>query len=188
MTVTAAMAAFRFFVFAIWAALLPVSALADQPVKSISELDISRYMGSWYEIAKLPNWFQRRCVQGTQAQYKILGPKQIEVRNKCVTESGEEIKAIGVARPNGSGQAAQLEVRFAPDWTAWLPLVWGAYWVLDLDAEYQLAAVGDPTRSYLWILSRTPVVNATQYDGLLHRLKLMGFDITKLEKTRQNKL
>jgi apolipoprotein D and lipocalin family protein len=67
MTVTAAMAAFRFFVFAIWAALLPVSALADQPVKSISELDISRYMGSWYEIAKLPNWFQRRCIQGTQA-------------------------------------------------------------------------------------------------------------------------
>jgi len=110
------------------------------------------------------------------------------VTNKCVTESGEEIKAVGVARPNGSGQAAQLEVRFAPDWTAWLPLVWGAYWVLDLDAEYQLAAVGDPTRSYLWILSRTPVVNATQYEGLLHRLKLMGFDITKLEKTRQNKL
>jgi apolipoprotein D and lipocalin family protein len=79
-----------------------------------------------------------------------------------------------------------LEVRFAPDWTAWLPLVWGAYWVLDLDSEYQLAAVGDPTRSYLWILSRTPAVSANQYERLLLRLKVMGFDITKLEKTRQN--
>jgi apolipoprotein D and lipocalin family protein len=79
-----------------------------------------------------------------------------------------------------------LEVRFAPDWTAWLPVVWGAYWVLDLDSEYQLAAVGDPTRSYLWILSRTPVVSASQYERLLLRLKVMGFDISKLEKTRQN--
>jgi apolipoprotein D and lipocalin family protein len=79
-----------------------------------------------------------------------------------------------------------LEVRFAPDWTAWLPLVWGAYWVLDLDSEYQLAAVGDPTRSYLWILSRTPAVSANQYERLLLRLKVMGFDISKLEKTRQN--
>jgi apolipoprotein D and lipocalin family protein len=65
-------------------------------------------------------------------------------------------------------------------------LVWGAYWVLDLDSEYQLAAVGDPTRSYLWILSRTPAVSANQYERLLLRLKVMGFDITKLEKTRQN--
>ena len=143
-------------------------------------------MGTWYEIAKLPNWFQRKCVQGTQARYKILGPTQIEVNNKCTTSSGEEIQATGLARPNGSGRPAQLEVRFAPEWTAWLPMVWGAYWVLDLDADYQLAAVGDPSRSYLWILSRTPVVSAERYDAVLKRLKLMGFDITKLEKTRQN--
>jgi apolipoprotein D and lipocalin family protein len=65
-------------------------------------------------------------------------------------------------------------------------MVWGAYWVLDLDADYQLAAVGDPSKSYLWILSRTPVVSAERYDAVLQRLKVMGFDITKLEKTRQN--
>lgn len=186
MIFTALLAPFRLIVFVIWVALLPLVSFAEQPVKSIAELDISRYMGTWYEIAKLPNWFQRKCIQGTQAHYKILGPKQIEVTNKCTTATGEEIKAAGVARPNGSGQVAQLEVRFAPDWTAWLPFVWGAYWILDLDADYQVAAVGDPTRSYLWILSRTPLVTASQYEGLLQRLKLMGFDITKLEKTRQN--
>ena len=183
---SASLAIGRSLVVVLWAALLPLASFAQQPVKSIAELDISRYTGTWYEIAKLPNWFQRKCTQGTQAQYKILGPQKIEVTNKCTTATGEEIKAVGVARPNSSGQVAQLEVRFAPDWTAWLPLVWGAYWVLDLDPDYQLAAVGDPTRSYLWILSRSPVVSATQYENLLQRLKVMGFDITKLEKTRQN--
>ena len=186
MIFSASLAIGRGLIVVLWAILLPLVSFAQQPVKSIAELDISRYMGTWYEIAKLPNWFQRKCIQGTQAQYKILGPQKIEVTNKCNTATGEEIKAVGVARPNSSGQVAQLEVRFAPDWTAWLPLVWGTYWVLDLDPDYQLAAVGDPTRSYLWILSRSPVVSGTQYESLLQRLKVMGFDITKLEKTRQN--
>jgi len=176
----------RFLAFTVMVALLPMASLAESQVKSIPEFDVSRYMGTWYEIAKLPNWFQRKCVQGTQARYKVLGPTQIEVNNKCTTASGEEIQAIGLARPNGSGRPAQLEVRFAPEWTAWLPMVWGAYWVLDLDPDYQLAAVGDPSRSYLWILSRTPLVSAERYDALLKRLNLMGFDITQLEKTRQN--
>lgn len=176
----------RCFAFTLMAVVFPMACMAQSQVKSIPEFDVSRYMGTWYEIAKLPNWFQRKCVQGTQARYKVLGPTQIEVNNKCTTASGEEIQAIGLARPNGSGRPAQLEVRFAPEWTAWLPMVWGAYWVLDLDADYQLAAVGDPSRSYLWILSRTPQVSAERYDAVLQRLNVMGFDITKLEKTRQN--
>jgi len=176
----------RCFAFTLMAVILPMACMAQSQVKSIPEFDVSRYMGTWYEISKLPNWFQRKCVQGTQARYKVLGPTQIEVNNKCTTASGEEIQAIGLARPNGSGRPAQLEVRFAPELTAWLPMVWGAYWVLDLDPDYQLAAVGDPSKSYLWILSRTPVVSAERYDAVLQRLKVMGFDITKLEKTRQN--
>jgi len=176
----------RCFAFTLMAVVFPMACMAQSQVKSIPEFDVSRYMGTWYEIAKLPNWFQRKCVQGTQARYKVLGPTQIEVNNKCTTALGEEIQAIGLARPNGSGRPAQLEVRFAPEWTAWLPMVWGAYWVLDLDADYQLAAVGDPSKSYLWILSRTPQVSAERYDAVLQRLNVMGFDITKLEKTRQN--
>ena len=176
----------RCFAFTLMAVVFPMACMAQSQVKSIPEFDVSRYMGTWYEISKLPNWFQRKCVQGTQARYKVLGPTQIEVNNKCTTASGEEIQAIGLARPNGSGRPAQLEVRFAPEWTAWLPMVWGAYWVLDLDSDYQLAAVGDPSKSYLWILSRTPQVSAERYDAVLQRLNMMGFDITQLEKTRQN--
>ena len=146
--------------FTLMAVMLPMACMAQSQIKSIPEFDVARY--------------------------KVLGPTQIEVNNKCTTASGEEIQAIGLARPNGSGRPAQLEVRFAPEWTAWLPMVWGAYWVLDLDADYQLAAVGDPSKSYLWILSRTPQVSAERYDAVLQRLNVMGFDIKKLEKTPQN--
>jgi len=146
--------------FTLMAVMLPMACMAQSQIKSIPEFDVARY--------------------------KVLGPTQIEVNNKCTTASGEEIQAIGLARPNGSGRPAQLEVRFAPEWTAWLPMVWGAYWVLDLDTDYQLAAVGDPSKSYLWILSRTPQVSAERYDAVLQRLNVMGFDIKKLEKTPQN--
>ena len=70
----------RCLAFTVLLALLPMASAVGSQVKSISEFDVSRYMGTWYEIAKLPNWFQRKCVQGTQALYKILGPNQIEVK------------------------------------------------------------------------------------------------------------
>ncbi len=165
---------------------LAVSAAAQSKIKSIPEIELPRYMGSWYEIAKFPNWFQRKCTHGTQATYKILEPQKIEVLNRCGTQSGEFIQALGLARPQKSGLPAQLEVRFAPEWLGWLPFVWGTYWVLDLDPDYQLAAVGDPSKNYLWILSRTTQVTPANYEALVQRLALMGFDITKLEKTSQN--
>lgn len=155
-------------------------------VKSIDQIEIARYMGSWYEIAKFPNWFQRKCAQNTQATYQLLKPAQIQVLNQCQTANGEVIQAIGMARPRVNGLPAQLEVRFAPSWMGWLPFAWGDYWVLDLDADYQLAAVGDPTRNYLWVLSRTSKISEVSYAALTQRLSLMGFDIKRLEKTTQN--
>ena len=157
-----------------------------QAVKSIQQIEISRYMGTWYEIAKLPNWFQRKCVRNTQATYRLIRPQQIEVLNQCVTAEDELIQAIGMARPRTNGLPAQLEVRFAPSWLGWLPFTWGDYWVLDLDSDYQVAAVGDPSRSYLWILSRSPQMSPNAYAALTSRLALMGFDIKRLEKTTQN--
>lgn len=162
------------------------AAQASLPVKSIENLDLQRYMGPWFEVAKFPNWFQRKCQRNTQAIYKLQSAQQIEVLNKCTTDTNEVIQAIGTARPNGSGLPAQLEVRFAPSWMSWLPFTWGAYWVLDLDKDYQLAAVGDPSKNYLWILSRTPHVSEEAYAALIKRMAVMGFDITKLEKTLQN--
>lgn len=168
-----------------WTLIIPTTTQAVQ-VKSIDQLDTTQYMGSWYEIAKLPNWFQRNCALNTKATYQLINPAQIQVLNQCQTSHGEMIQAFGMARPRANGLPSQLEVRFAPSWLGWLPLVWGDYWVLDLDPQYQLAAVGDPSKKYLWILSRTPQISEASYKALTQRLSLMGFDVSRLEKTTQN--
>jgi apolipoprotein D and lipocalin family protein len=85
----------------------------------------------------------------------------------------------------GAKDSSKLEVRFAPDWLSFLPMVWGDYWVIDLDPQYQVAAVSDPKRDYLWVLSRTPQIDPKVYDDLLLRLQHQQFDVRKLEKTTQ---
>ena len=157
-----------------------------QAVKTIPSIDVARYLGTWYEIAKFPNWFQRKCLSGTNANYQLKEDGNVKVTNRCKVEGGEMAQAIGTARQIGGATSPKLEVRFAPDWLAILPFVWGDYWVIDLDPQYQLAAVSDPRREYLWILSRTPNVNQKSYDDLLQRLVAQQFDLTQLSLTPQD--
>jgi len=154
-------------------------------VSTIASLDVPRYMGTWYEIAKFPNRFQAKCVANTRARYLSQTDGSVQVLNSCTTADGSVIDALGKAVQVGSATSPKLEVRFAPAWLSWLPMVWGDYWVIDLDADYQLAAVSDSKREYLWVLSRAPQVNAKAYDALLDRLKAQHFDVSKLERTPQ---
>ena len=156
------------------------------PVNTIAALDVPRYMGTWYEIAKFPNRFQAKCVANTRARYLAQTDGSVQVLNSCVTADGSTIDALGLAKQIGSATSPKLEVRFAPAWLGWLPMVWGDYWVIDLDANYQLAAVSDAKREYLWVLSRTPQVNTKAYDTLLQRLQAQHFDVRKLEQTPQH--
>lgn len=155
-------------------------------VAPIPTLDVPRYMGTWFEIAKFPNRFQRKCVRNTSAEYALQGDGSVRVVNRCRTAQGDTIEAIGQARQIGPATSPKLEVRFAPAWLSFLPMVWGDYWVIDLDARYQLVAVSEPRREYLWVLSRTPQVDAQAYQALLGRLTQQGFDIGRLERTRQD--
>jgi apolipoprotein D and lipocalin family protein len=155
------------------------------PVQTIATLDVPRYMGTWYEIAKFPNRFQAKCTSNTRARYLAQTDGTVQVLNSCVTADGHTIDALGLAKQIGSATSPQLQVRFAPAWLGWLPMVWGDYWVIDLDADYQLAAVSDAKREYLWVLSRTPQVNAKAYDALLERLKAQHFEVQKLQPTHQ---
>jgi len=157
------------------------------PVQPISRLEAQRYVGRWYEIAKFPNWFQRKCAADTSADYSLMPEGELRVVNRCRLENGQMDQAIGVARQIGGDSSAKLEVRFAPAWLSFLPFVWGDYWIVDLDGAYELAAVSEPKREYLWILSRSTVVNETRYAALLGRLTAMGLDVGKLEKTIQGK-
>jgi apolipoprotein D and lipocalin family protein len=172
------------------ALLAPLAAPAQtstppEPLQTIERLDVGRYLGTWYEIAKYPNRFQRQCVADTQALYRLRDDGQIDVVNRCRQANGEMTEAVGRARQIGAADSPKLEVRFAPAWLSWLPMVWGNYWVIDLDPAYQLVAVSEPKREYLWVLSRTPTVDPAAYQALLARLREKGFDLSKLEKTAQ---
>ena len=160
------------------------SAWAQTELATIPSLDVPRYMGTWYEVAKLPNPFQKNCVSNTVATYEAQPNGSIRVTNRC-TESGGKVKvAVGEARQIGNATSPKLEVRFAPAWLSFLPFVWGNYWVIDLDADYQLVAVSEPTKDLLWVLSRDPEPCETQYKQLLGRLANKGFDMKKLDVTR----
>ncbi len=155
------------------------------PVSTIATLDVPRYMGTWYEIAKFPNRFQAKCVANTRARYLAQTDGSVQVLNSCVTADGSTIDALGRAIQVGATTSPKLQVRFAPAWLSWLPQVWGDYWVIDLDADYQLAAVSDSKREYLWVLSRTPQLNDKAYGALIERLKAQHFEVQKLERTVQ---
>jgi apolipoprotein D and lipocalin family protein len=155
------------------------------PLVTIASLNVTRYMGTWYEIAKFPNRFQTQCAANTRAHYLAQTDGSVQVLNSCVTAEGRTIDALGLAKQIGPATSPKLQVRFAPAWLSWLPMVWGDYWVIDLDADYQLAAVSDAKREYLWVLSRTPQVPAASYQALIERLKAQHLDVQKLEITPQ---
>jgi apolipoprotein D and lipocalin family protein len=158
---------------------------AGADLATIASLDVPRYLGAWYEIAKYPNRFQKQCDGYTTAHYSLLPDGGLQVINRCRRADGRIDEAVGAARQLGGADSPKLKVRFAPGWLSFLPMVWGDYWVIDLDPDYQLAAVSEPKREYLWILSRTPTVPRQAYAALLDRLARQGFDPGKLEMTKQ---
>ena len=161
------------------------NAQPTSPLVTISSLDVQRYMGTWYEIAKYPNWFQKKCIAETRAEYKLQAGGSVQVINRCRKDNGEIDEAIGEARQIGAANSPKLQVRFAPSWLSLLPFVWGDYWVIDLDEAYQLVAVSEPKRQYLWVLSRTPTVSTQSYEALMGRLKSQSFDLGRLELSQQ---
>jgi apolipoprotein D and lipocalin family protein len=161
------------------AALAPVHA-QPAPLQAVPSLDVPRYMGTWYEIAKYPNSFQKKCASSTQATYSLQADGRVQVLNRCKTEQGEWSEALGAARQTGGATSAQLKVRFAPAWLSFIPMVWGDYWVIALDPDYQWVVVSEPQREYLWILSRTPQLPAATYQQLLDKIAAQGFDLKRI--------
>ena len=163
---------------------LPARAAGDQqPLQIIERLDLQRYLGTWHEIARTPNWFQQRCAGESRAEYSLNPAGTLRVVNRCRLGDGSTNEAVGAARRVGGADSAQLLVRFAPAWLSWLPMVWGDYWVIDLDPDYQLVAVSEPKREYLWVLARQPRVDEQAYQALLQRLQRQGFDLSKLQRS-----
>jgi apolipoprotein D and lipocalin family protein len=155
-------------------------------VTAVPNVDLKRYSGKWFEIARYPNKFQKNCVGNTTATYTLKEEGKIEVLNECLKKNGTIIDAKGAGKIVDKNSNAKLEVRFAPGYLAFLPSVWGDYWIVDLDPNYQYTVVGDPKREYLWILSRSNEMNDATYQNILRRVETMGFQPGKLVKTPQN--
>lgn len=177
------------FSFSAWVPLASAQVQSTEippaPLEAIASLDVPRYMGTWYEVAKYPNWFQKRCNANTSATYALQPNGMLQVLNRCQKEDGSMSEALGAAKQVGEANSPKLEVRFAPAWLSFLPFVWGNYWVIDLDPQYQLAAVSEPSRKYLWILSRSKTVEPKAYEALLQRLKQKGFNLDAIEISKQ---
>lgn len=155
-------------------------ALASTPVTAVSHLDLDRYAGTWHEIARLPMWFQRKCEKDVTAHYTPRPDGTVSVHNACVTAEGKTIASDGVARRPEPFALGKLQVRFAPAWLSWVPLVWADYWVIALDDDYRWAMIGQPGRKYLWILSREPSLDRKTFEELKARAVSMGYDLGPL--------
>jgi len=163
------------------------SAQRKRPLKVVPAVDLARYAGKWYEIARLPNRFQKRCAGEVTADYTLQPSGKISVLNRCKLADGGQIQAEGVARAGGKGQPnSVLKVRFAPAFLSFIPQVWGDYQIIALSPDYTHALVGAPSREYRWILSRSPRMDDAAYDRLVEEAKVQGFEIGKLVKTRQD--
>jgi apolipoprotein D and lipocalin family protein len=162
---------------------MPVGADTPAAMKTVTVVDLDRYAGHWYEISRLPNRFQKGCSGNVTAEYVVREDGRIDVINRCSATDGEEIRAEGVARIVDDTTRAKLKVRFAPAFLSFLPMVWGNYWIIDLAPDYSYAVVGEPSRKYLWVLSREQAMEEATYRGILERIKAQGYDPNDLVPT-----
>lgn len=153
---------------------------AVPPPTTVENLDLARYQGTWYEIARLPMFFQRNCVQ-SQAQYSLASDGRVAVTNRCTTADGHWQTVSGHAFAQEPGNNGKLWVVFDNVFSRLFPgLAKGHYWVLYVDPEYRVALVGNPSRQYLWLLSRTPTLSIAVREKLLAYARNQGYDTQSL--------
>ncbi len=142
-------------------------------VTTVSHVDLSRYTGLWYEVAKIPNRFQKQCARGTTAEYALRDDGKISVINRCIKEDGSTDEANGVAKIVDDASNAKLKVSFV-SFLGWRPF-WGDYWVIGLDADYRWAIIGTPDRKYGWVLARTPSLDMNTMDAIFAIIERNGY-------------
>ena len=157
----------------------------DVPVSSVKHIDLPQYLGKWYEVARLPMFFERNCADNVTATYSLNPDSSIKVDNQCRKENGKVMQSIGEAVPVDASNA-RLSVTFLPKWLRWTGLAKAPYWILKIDEHYTTALVGNPDHHYLWILSRTPQIDPAIYQAYLQEAQRQGFDTHKLIVTKQH--
>ena len=167
----------------------PAQPTAPPPLQALPSLDVAPYMGTWYQVAWIPNRFQKQCVSDTAATYRDRGDGSVEVLNRCKRANGSIDDVLGVARPPagvsrieaGKLMPARLEVSFLPAWLRWTGIGWGAYWIVDLAPDGRYAIVSEATREYLWVLARQPALTPADDAAIKAKLQARGFDLARVQ-------
>jgi apolipoprotein D and lipocalin family protein len=152
---------------------------------TVDKVDLKKYVGLWYEVAKIPNSFQDQCIYGTTAEYKIDEDGDIIVTNSCYDDEGKLDVAEGLAKVVDKNTNAKLEVSFV-SFLGIRPF-WGDYWIIGLDENYQWAVVGTPGRKYGWLLSRTPSLPDSTMQTIFEILKSQHYNPDDFEISEQKK-
>jgi apolipoprotein D and lipocalin family protein len=145
---------------------------ASAPLATVAHVDITRYAGKWFEVARIPNRFERKCVRDVTAEY-TLEKNAIRVRNSCIQADGKLRSANGKALVVDTHSNAKLKVTFF--WP-----FYGKYWIIGLDPNYRWAVVGEPTRKYLWVLARTSVLSDDERAEVDRVIKERGYEHASL--------
>ncbi|UOO78139.1 lipocalin family protein [Neisseria sp. Dent CA1/247] len=153
------------------------------PLQTVPQVDVQRYAGQWYEIARLPMPYQNQCASDVTAFYQIKSKDTISVTNRCLKADGTWSVAEGLARVQNA-ENTKLNVTFLPKAIRWLPVGKAPYWVMALDSDYQYAMVGQPDRKYLWLLSRKPNMDEAVYQAYLQQAQAQGYDLSTLIRTK----
>jgi apolipoprotein D and lipocalin family protein len=167
----------------LWLVLLLSACSSNENLLIVNSVDLEKYTGKWYEIARLPQSFEKNCACVT-AEYAILSESKVEVKNTCWDTTSNKFKVSeGVAKPIKDLNNAGLSVQFFWPFS-------GGYYVMALDSNYKYALIGNPNRKYLWILSRTPSLEKSRLDSLKSIAEKNGYDLSSLIETEhfcQNK-
>ena len=164
---------------AVAAVLLNRSAYAGEPIHTVARVDLTRYQGTWYEIARLPLLWENKCASHVTATYTLRSDGKVTVLNQCREKNGRETATTGTAEvATDDGSNSKLKVSF------FWPFK-GDYWILELDDDYQWVLVGTPNLKHLWILSRSPHLGAPTIARLLEQARKLGFDTDRLLYTKQ---
>ena len=149
-------------------------------LETVQNVDLNKYAGDWYEIARIDHWFQKGCVNSI-ATYSVREDGDVDVTNKCKVGSadGKDKEASGRAWVVDQTSNSKLKVQF-PLSSIKLPFLAGDYWIIELDEDYQFVMVGEEKREYLWILSRTKVLPEETLKKLVDKARKTGFPVDSL--------
>ena len=157
-------------------------AIAPPPVRSADKLDLRRYAGTWYELARVPNKLETNCSADVTATYRVLGDGSMSLVTRCV-DNAERVNVAVAQAQSLPGAPAQMRLSYLPSWLDWWPLSHDEHWVVMVDNDYRYAVVSDPSRESLSILSRTPMIEPRTYDSIVSRLREQRYPVERLVPT-----